>query len=194
MNQNQSNDNEVSSESTSLGSYFDSSTPTIFDEIVSNKKIDDVFDTNASTKFNMPLGKPSGNIFENDSSFEEQSSQQTTISDVHRDAWIPSEDTKKILRSLVTSGNFNTLDKENLTMPGLAISEDMIDPIKEATLHFLGEDEVMNRTVLTLAEVTQVIFDLKKIFVYDTLFFIFPFTGRKRIEKFNQGRMLQICR
>ncbi|XP_014215465.1 trafficking protein particle complex subunit 12 [Copidosoma floridanum] len=152
MSENKSEDSENTSGSAKLGSYFDSSTPTIFDEIVSSNKTD-IFGTNAPSKFNMPPGTPSGNIFENDSSFDDQSSEHSSVSDAHRDAWIPSENTRKILRSLATSGN--QIDRENLTMPGISTAEDLIDPIREATLHFLGEDETINRTVPVLSEVTQ---------------------------------------
>ena len=173
-----------------LTKYFDSSTPTVFDEIVSSTKqlkisstntsskfnmppetpsgnitvLDEIISstkqlkissTNTSSKFNMPPGTPSGNIFENDSSFEEPS-EHATINDYHRDAWIPSENTRKILRTIATSTGNNHVDRENLTMPGLAISDEMTDPIKEAVTYFLGEEETINRNVSTLSDVTQV--------------------------------------
>jgi hypothetical protein len=143
------------SAATSLCRYFDSSKPTIFDEIVSSNK-SDIFSSNTS-KFNMPPGAPSGNIFENDSSFDDQSNEHVTVSDYHRDAWIPSDNTRKILRAIATSTHGgNHLDRENLTMPGLALAEEMSDPIKEAVTYFLGEEETINRTVSTSSDVTQV--------------------------------------
>lgn len=146
--------------STNLGSYFDSSIPTIFDEIVSNKT-DDGIPKNNATKFNMPPGTPSGNIFESDSSFEEQSNEHAIVSDSHRDAWIPSENTRKILRAITTSTHSNSqLDRDNLTMPGLAIAEEMNDPIKEAVTHLLGEEEILNRNVLSASDVSQVEYNI----------------------------------
>lgn len=147
---------DASAASTNLGSYFDSSTPTIFDEIVSSKT-DNGSSKNTSSKFNMPPGTPSGNIFESDSSFEEQTNENTSVNDSHRDAWIPSENTRKILRAITTSTHSNNQsDRENLTMPGLAIAEEMTDPIKEAVTHLLGEEENLNRNVLSASDVTQV--------------------------------------
>ncbi|XP_001604781.1 trafficking protein particle complex subunit 12 [Nasonia vitripennis] len=156
MSQKSSEESNNASASTNLGSYFDSSTPTIFDEIVSSSK-PDIFATVGSTsKFNMPPGTPSGNIFENDSSFEEPN-EYATVNDYHRDAWIPSENTRKILRSIATTSTHggSQHDRENLTMPGLALAEEMSDPIKEAVTYFLGEEETMNRNVSTLSDVTQ---------------------------------------
>ncbi|XP_011499813.1 PREDICTED: trafficking protein particle complex subunit 12 [Ceratosolen solmsi marchali] len=142
------------SASANLCRYFDSSKPTIFDEIVSSNN-PDIFTMNTTT-FNLPSGTPSGNIFENDSPFEDQSSEHISINDFHRDAWIPSDNTRKTLRAIATSAHGgNHLDRENLTMPGLALDEEMSDPIKEAVTYFLGEEETLNRTVSTLSDVTQ---------------------------------------
>ena len=151
------------SASANLGSYFDDSSPTIFDEIVSSTK-SDISPLSSAPTYNKSQGTP-GNIFESDSSFEELN-EHSVVNDFHRDAWIPSENTRKILRSVATSthGN-NHLDRGNLTMPGLALANEMSDPIKEAVTYFLGEEEVMNRNVSTLSDVTQVFLSNKMIFV-----------------------------
>ncbi|XP_020288633.1 trafficking protein particle complex subunit 12 [Pseudomyrmex gracilis] len=82
--------------------------------------------------------------------------EHSILNDAHRDAWIPSEHTRKILRSIATSAaGTSHLDRENLTMPGLAIQGDMPDLIKNASIHFLGEDENIHRNVLTASDVTQ---------------------------------------
>ncbi|XP_076173922.1 trafficking protein particle complex subunit 12 isoform X2 [Ptiloglossa arizonensis] len=78
------------------------------------------------------------------------------MNDMHRDIWIPSEQTRKVLRSIATStSGSNSLDSDNLTMPGLAIQGDMPDLIKTTAIHFLGEDENIHRNVLTASDVTQ---------------------------------------
>ncbi|XP_058798689.1 trafficking protein particle complex subunit 12 isoform X2 [Phymastichus coffea] len=77
-------------------------------------------------------------------------------SNISIDAWIPSESTHKILRSIATSPHGgNQIDKENLTMLGLALADEMSDPIKEAVTYFLGEEENINRNVSYLSNVTQ---------------------------------------
>ncbi|KAJ8674836.1 hypothetical protein QAD02_010622 [Eretmocerus hayati] len=136
-----------------LGSYFDSSTPTIFDEIVSSTQTE-IFSSSASSSFSPPSRVPT-NIFGNDSSFEDQPSEHISVNDTHRDAWIPSENTRKILRAITTSTHGGTQDRENLTMPGLALAEELTDPVKEITAYFLGEEETINRNVPSSSDVTQ---------------------------------------
>ncbi|KAF7988035.1 hypothetical protein HCN44_007529 [Aphidius gifuensis] len=77
-------------------------------------------------------------------------------SDYHRDAWIPSENTRLILRTIATSTPGTCLpDRINLTMPGLTLQGDMVDTTKEASIHYLGDDENIHRNVLTSSDVTQ---------------------------------------
>ena len=164
------------SATTNLGSYFGSSTPTIFDEIASSNKN---VPLNPSSKLNLKLDTRSKNIFESDSSFDEPS-EYANINDSHRDAWIPSASTLKILRAVATSPVGQEHDRENLTMPGLVLAEDLSDPVKEAVTYFIGEEEAINRKVLSASDVTQVntsifsAFKLQKIF-YHYLFFFFFF-------------------
>ncbi|CAB0044470.1 unnamed protein product [Trichogramma brassicae] len=149
MSQNEESNN--ASASANLGSYFNNSTRSIFDEIVSSSPID-LFAQAVNAK---PTAHPSRNIFESDSTYDELSD-QPIISDCHRDAWIPSASTSKLLRSVATSpGITQNIDKENLTMPGLAIAEDMTNPLKDAVVYFLGEEEASKGNAATMLDVPQ---------------------------------------
>lgn len=128
--------NEEKDAEVDISRYFNDAPPTIFDEIVAPKK--------------QPLFVAD---YVSPSSYE--SSKHGL--DAHRDAWIPSEQTRKILRSVATTvaAGANHLDRDHLTMPGLAVQGDMPDPIKNASVHLLGEDENIHRNVLTASDVTQ---------------------------------------
>ena len=127
-----------------LNCYFDSSQPTIFDEIVSSQK-ESFFDTKTDTS--VEVTAPSN--------------------ECHKDAWIPPEETRKILGVVATSCGSHNVDSENLTMPGLTLQEELADPIRNAVVHFIGT-EVGQRNSLTISDVTQVNFNKfnnKNIFV-----------------------------
>lgn len=143
------------SNSSNLGRYFDNSTHTIFDEIFSststtspstffdseNKALEEQFTANLSQE-----------VAFTSSDAEEPHYQQ------HRDAWIPSDQTKSILRAVATANsrsNTYNHDRENLTMPGLTLQEELADPTRKAVIHFLGEEEVTQRNVLTVPAVTH---------------------------------------
>ena len=122
---------------TNLGSYFNNNTPTIFDEIVSPNNSDNVL-SSSDALFN--FSSTSKNIFEIESLIE-QTSDDIVINECHRDAWIPSENTRQILNAIAASSlgshEKDSLDTDkNLTMPGLALADEMIDPIKETAVHF----------------------------------------------------------
>ncbi|XP_015114005.1 trafficking protein particle complex subunit 12 [Diachasma alloeum] len=137
-----------------LGRYFENNTPTVFDEIVSTHRVDNplpsVIDDPTS---DLEL---TSNFLKNDHMFEIERPSDLNVPDYHRDAWIPSESTRKILLSIATSPPGTSLpNRENLTMPGLTLQGDILDATKEASIHFYGEEEHMHRNVLTASDVTQ---------------------------------------
>ncbi|XP_059837970.1 trafficking protein particle complex subunit 12 [Hypanus sabinus] len=88
------------------------------------------------------------------------------MSEVDRryDAWLPSEETRKILISVATQ-QYNTvfIDKEKLTMPGLKFDNVQGDAVKEVMLRFLGEEAAMKRQALTANAVEQSFVGLKQL-------------------------------
>ncbi|XP_048450248.1 trafficking protein particle complex subunit 12-like, partial [Rhincodon typus] len=80
------------------------------------------------------------------------------------DAWLPSEDTRKILISVATQ-QYSTvfIDKEKLTMPGLKFDNVQGDAVKEVMLRFLGEQAAMKRQALTADAVEQSFVGLKQL-------------------------------
>uniref|UniRef100_A0A8C3ICA0 Trafficking protein particle complex subunit 12 n=1 Tax=Chrysemys picta bellii TaxID=8478 RepID=A0A8C3ICA0_CHRPI len=84
--------------------------------------------------------------------------------DRRNDAWIPSEETRKVLISVATQ-QYSTLfiDKENLTMPGLKFDNIQGDAVKDLMLRFLGEQAAMKRQVLNANSVEQSFVGLKQL-------------------------------
>lgn len=164
---------EVSNEDreVDISRYFNNAPPTIFDEIVAPKKPDYFNVQSASVSrvldyASLPDGASNIPFFNPDAlrasvtstllDPAERAAEHGASNDTHRDAWIPSEHTRKILRSTATTApGSNHLERENFTMPGLAVHGDMPDPIKNASIHLLGEDENIHRNVLTASDVTQ---------------------------------------
>ncbi|KAI4494255.1 hypothetical protein M0802_009124 [Mischocyttarus mexicanus] len=141
--------------------YFNNAPRTIFDDIVAPNQ-QNYFNSSSETddnisRFNSLLNNTPNDLFSVDTLIDnDRISDHTMHSDLHRDAWIPSERTRKILRSVATSTVGTTfLERDNLTMPGLALQGDMPDLIKTSVAHFLVEDEEMQRNVLTASDVTQ---------------------------------------
>ncbi|XP_076766120.1 trafficking protein particle complex subunit 12 [Xylocopa sonorina] len=129
-----------------ISRYFENASRTIFDDIASYGGI---------PEFEL-LAHQSGEFLKCSTLLGSDRVDHSTTNDVHRDAWIPSEQTRKILRSIATStAGVNSLDRENLTMPGLAVQGDMPNLIKNAAVRFLSEDENVQRKVLTASDVTQ---------------------------------------
>lgn len=152
---------ESKSSVSGLGRYFSNTSHTIFDEIVPPDK-QDVPERPAVSSSPRPafdsflMCSPNNFLDNNSSDGTEQVSDHVTASDVHRDAWIPSDQTRKVLASIATSTpGSNFPDRENLTMPGLTLQGDLADTTKEASIHFLGEEENIHRNVLTASDVTQ---------------------------------------
>ncbi|XP_068972221.1 trafficking protein particle complex subunit 12 [Bombus flavifrons] len=144
---------------TDISRYFENASRTIFDEIVSPKK-EDLFDVQRGSGSRIPdfelLTDQSNEFLKSSSLLGNERLDHSGTNDVHRDAWIPSEQTRKILRNLATStAGTSFLDRENLTMPGLAVQGDMPNLIKSTVVRFLGEDENIQRHVLTASDVTQ---------------------------------------
>ncbi|KYN05562.1 PREDICTED: trafficking protein particle complex subunit 12 [Cyphomyrmex costatus] len=152
-----------------ISRYLNSAPPTIFDEIIAFQK-PGLFDVQSATVNRVSDYDPLSDggqtsAFDTDSLCTSTTSlldatvdriEHSTLNDAYRDIWIPSEHTRKILRSIVTTATGTShLDRENLTMPGLAVQGDMPDLIKNASIHFLGEDENIHRNVLTASDVTQ---------------------------------------
>ncbi|XP_077268605.1 trafficking protein particle complex subunit 12 [Temnothorax americanus] len=153
--------------SVDVSRYLNSAPPTIFDEIVAfQKPLFDMQSTASRVSDYDPLSDGGSSCaFDADSLRASTTSlldsavdrvEHSALNDAYRDAWIPSEHTRKILRSIATTATgASHLDRENLTMPGLAVQGDMPDLIKNASIHFLGEDENIHRNVLTVSDVTQ---------------------------------------
>ncbi|KZC09858.1 Trafficking protein particle complex subunit 12 [Dufourea novaeangliae] len=142
-----------------ISRYFESASRTIFDEIVPSKK-DDFFAMQRGSGSRIPdfelMADRSTEFLKSNTLLDNERLDHSAINDTHRDVWIPSEQTRKVLRSIATSTTgTSSLDRENLTMPGLAVQGEMPDLIKSTAIHLLGEDENIHRNVLTASDVTQ---------------------------------------
>jgi len=144
--------------------YFNNAPSVIFDEVVFFNV--QSASTRATDYASLPDSNASMNTFFDAKALHTSTSllldaavdrvEHSALNDAYRDVWIPSEHTRKILRSIATStAGANHLDRENLTMSGLAVQGDMPDLIKSASIHLLGEDENIHRNILTASDVTQ---------------------------------------
>ncbi|XP_060820564.1 trafficking protein particle complex subunit 12 [Bombus pascuorum] len=144
---------------TDISRYFENASRTIFDEIVSPKK-EDFFDVQRGSGSRIPdfelLTDQSNEFLKTSSLLGNERLDHSGTNDVHRDAWIPSEHTRNILRYTATwTTGTSFMETEDLTMPGLAVQGDMPNLIKSSVVRFLGEDENIQRHVLTASDVTQ---------------------------------------
>uniref|UniRef100_A0A3B4XLV4 Trafficking protein particle complex subunit 12 n=1 Tax=Seriola lalandi dorsalis TaxID=1841481 RepID=A0A3B4XLV4_SERLL len=89
-----------------------------------------------------------------------------SLSEVDRrhDAWLPSEETRKMLISVATQQYSPAYTETNrLTMPGLKFDNLQGDAVKDLMLRFLGEQAAMKRQVLTANSVEQSFTGLKQL-------------------------------
>uniref|UniRef100_A0A673CW49 Trafficking protein particle complex subunit 12 n=1 Tax=Sphaeramia orbicularis TaxID=375764 RepID=A0A673CW49_9TELE len=89
-----------------------------------------------------------------------------SLSEVDRrhDAWLPSEETRKVLISVATQQYSPVyVDTSKLTMPGLKFDNLQGDAVKDLMLRFLGEQAAMKRQVLTANSVEQSFTGLKQL-------------------------------
>ena len=72
-----------------------------------------------------------------------------------RDAWIPKQETQKILVALATTkAGSMYADRDHLTMPGTMIDETFNDPVSDIVSQ-LDKPENVRRQILTADDVTQ---------------------------------------
>ncbi|KAL0969286.1 hypothetical protein UPYG_G00225030 [Umbra pygmaea] len=85
-------------------------------------------------------------------------------SDKRYDAWLPSEDTRKVLISVATQQYGQIFgEKERQTMPGLKFDNLQGDAVKDLMVRFMGEQAAMKRQVLTANSVEQSFLGLKQL-------------------------------
>ncbi|XP_058470815.1 trafficking protein particle complex subunit 12 [Solea solea] len=89
-----------------------------------------------------------------------------SLSEVDRrhDAWLPSDDTRKVLISVATQQySPSYVESNKLTMPGLKFDNLQGDAVKDLMLRFLGEQAATKRQVLTANSVEQSFAGLKQL-------------------------------
>ncbi|KAK3537738.1 hypothetical protein QTP70_017874, partial [Hemibagrus guttatus] len=89
-----------------------------------------------------------------------------SMSEVDRryDAWLPSEETRRVLISVATQQvNPVHVDRERLSMPGLKFDNLQGDAVKDLMLRFLGDQAATKRQVLTANSVEQNFLGLKQL-------------------------------
>uniref|UniRef100_A0A0A9XAH5 Trafficking protein particle complex subunit 12 n=3 Tax=Lygus hesperus TaxID=30085 RepID=A0A0A9XAH5_LYGHE len=73
-----------------------------------------------------------------------------------REAWIPSDATRRALIMAATSPpGMYAADKDILTMPGVLLEEEMVDSVGQLMRQLYGESEAANRKVLTMSDVSE---------------------------------------
>uniref|UniRef100_A0A4W4F212 Trafficking protein particle complex subunit 12 n=1 Tax=Electrophorus electricus TaxID=8005 RepID=A0A4W4F212_ELEEL len=89
-----------------------------------------------------------------------------SMSEVDRryDAWLPSEETRRVLISVATQQvNPLYVERERLSMPGLKFDNLQGDAVKELMVRFLGDQAATKRQVLTANSVEQNFLGLKQL-------------------------------
>ncbi|KAF5889575.1 trafficking protein particle complex subunit 12, partial [Clarias magur] len=89
-----------------------------------------------------------------------------SMSEVDRryDAWLPSEETRRVLISVATAQvNPVHVDRDKLSMPGLRFDNLQGDAVKDLMLRFLGDQAATKRQVLTANSVEQNFLGLKQL-------------------------------
>uniref|UniRef100_A0A8C1WXG0 Trafficking protein particle complex subunit 12 n=1 Tax=Cyprinus carpio TaxID=7962 RepID=A0A8C1WXG0_CYPCA len=88
----------------------------------------------------------------------------TSDLDKRRDAWLPSEDTRRVLISVATQQVSPVqIDREQLAMPGLKFDNLQGDAVKDLMQRFLGDQAAMKRQVLSANSVEQDFLGLKRL-------------------------------
>lgn len=88
----------------------------------------------------------------------------TSEVDKRYDAWLPSEETRRVLISVATHQVSPVqLDKEQLAMPGLKFDNLQGDAVRDLMQRFLGEQAAMKRQVLLANSVEQNFLGLKRL-------------------------------
>uniref|UniRef100_A0A9J7Z6R8 Trafficking protein particle complex subunit 12 n=1 Tax=Cyprinus carpio carpio TaxID=630221 RepID=A0A9J7Z6R8_CYPCA len=88
----------------------------------------------------------------------------TSDLDKRCDAWLPSEDTRRVLISVATQQVSPVqIDREQLAMPGLKFDNLQGDVVKDLMQRFLGEQAAMKRQVLSANSVEQNSLGLKRL-------------------------------
>ncbi|XP_073682826.1 trafficking protein particle complex subunit 12 [Garra rufa] len=88
----------------------------------------------------------------------------TSELDKRYDAWLPSEDTRKVLISVATQQISPVqIDREQLAMPGLKFDNLQGDAVKDLMQRFLGDQAAMKRQVLSANSVEQNFVGLKRL-------------------------------
>uniref|UniRef100_A0A8C2CZD5 Trafficking protein particle complex subunit 12 n=1 Tax=Cyprinus carpio TaxID=7962 RepID=A0A8C2CZD5_CYPCA len=88
----------------------------------------------------------------------------TSDLDKRCDAWLPSEDTRRVLISVATQQISPVqIDREQLAMPGLKFDNLQGDVVKDLMQRFLGDQAAMKRQVLSANSVEQNSLGLKRL-------------------------------
>uniref|UniRef100_A0A671S343 Trafficking protein particle complex subunit 12 n=1 Tax=Sinocyclocheilus anshuiensis TaxID=1608454 RepID=A0A671S343_9TELE len=88
----------------------------------------------------------------------------TSELDKRYDAWLPSDDTRKVLISVATQQISPVqIDREQLAMPGLKFDNLQGDAVKDLMQRFLGDQAAMKRQVLSASSVEQNFLGLKRL-------------------------------
>ncbi|KAG7225201.1 hypothetical protein INR49_014760 [Caranx melampygus] len=106
-----------------------------------------------------------------------------SLSEVDRrhDAWLPSEETRKVLISVATHQYSPAYAETNrLTMPGLKFDNLQGDAVKDLMVRFLGEQAAMKRQVLTANSVEQSFTGLKQLVVMTSPVFTVVWSAEQR--------------
>ncbi|TWW71635.1 Trafficking protein particle complex subunit 12 [Takifugu flavidus] len=115
----------------------------------------------------LPSGpSPTPIVFTNECQLSSTPTSALNLSEVDRrhDAWLPSEETKKVLIEVATQRyNPAFVDTSKLTMPGLKFDNLQGDAVKDLMLRLLGEQTAMKRQVLTANAVEQSFTGLKQL-------------------------------
>uniref|UniRef100_A0A673KIX5 Trafficking protein particle complex subunit 12 n=1 Tax=Sinocyclocheilus rhinocerous TaxID=307959 RepID=A0A673KIX5_9TELE len=103
----------------------------------------------------------------------------TSDLDKRYDAWLPSDDTRKVLISVATQQISPVqIDREQLAMPGLKFDNLQGDAVKDLMQRFLGDQAAMKRQVLSASSVEQNFLGLKRLIITKNWRAAVDLTGR----------------